>query len=78
MVWSLVALVQTSVDLVHVLVDLVQAHPPKGGLILVVSRQVVLGPGLGLIGSVWSVFVSGMRVAGRVGYIWAKGGSWLD
>ena len=49
------------VDLVQVLVDLVQAHSPPGGLQLVVSRQVVVGPILGLIGSVWSVFVRGVR-----------------
>ena len=58
---SLVALVQAPVDLVHVLVNLVLAHPSQGGLILVVSRRVVVGPGLGLIGSVWSVFVRGVR-----------------
>ena len=43
------------------LVDLVQAHLPQGGLILVVNRQGVAGPGLGLIGSVWLVFVKGVR-----------------
>ena len=43
MVWSLVALVPVPVDLVQVLVDLVQAHSPQGGLQLVVSRQVVVG-----------------------------------
>ena len=55
------------------------------------SRQVVVGPGFGLIGSVWSVFVRGVKrkkaccsqfvrglgVGGRVGCIWAKGVSWL-
>ena len=61
MVWSLVGLVQAPVDLVHVLFDLVQAHPLQGGFILVVSRQVVVGPGLGLIGSVWWVFVRRVR-----------------
>ena len=43
MVRSLVALVPVPVDLVQVLVDLVQAHSPQGGLQLVVSRQVVVG-----------------------------------
>ena len=61
MVRSLVALVQAPVDLVHVLVDLVQAHPPQRGLISVVSRQVVVGPVLGLIVSFWSIFVRKMR-----------------
>ena len=58
---ALVALVQAPVDLVPTLVDLFQAHPPQGGLISVVSRQVVVGPGFGLIGAVWSVFVRGVR-----------------
>ena len=61
MVQALVVLVQALVDLVHVLVDLVQTHSPKGGLISVVSRQVTVGPGLGLVGSVLSVFVRGVR-----------------
>ena len=61
MVQALVFLVQALVDLVHILVDLVQVNPPQGGLVSVVSRQVVVGPGLGLIGSVWSVFVRGVR-----------------
>ena len=52
---ALVALVQASVVLVLDLVDLVLAHPPQGGLIWVVSRQVVLGPGFG------SMFVRGVR-----------------
>ena len=43
MVRSLVALVPVPVDLVQVLVDLVQAHSPQGGLQLVVRRQVVVG-----------------------------------
>ena len=58
---GIVVLVQAPVDLVHVLVYLVQAHCPQGGLISVVSRQVVVWPGLELIGSVWSVFVRGVR-----------------
>ena len=61
MVLSLVALVNVPVDLVQVLVDLVQANSPKGGLQSVVSRQVVVGPILGLVGSGWSVFVRGVR-----------------
>ena len=56
-----VVLVQVPVVLVQVIVDLVQAHLPQGRLILVVSSQVVVGPGLGLIGFVWSVFVRGVR-----------------
>ena len=57
---ALVFLVHVPVDLVQVLVELVQAHSPQGGLLLsVVSRQVVVGPNLGLIGSVWLVFVRG-------------------
>ena len=84
-VWALVALVQAPVDLVPALVNLFQAHPPQGGLISVVGRQVVVGPGAGLVGAVWSVFVIGVRrkqvfyfhVGGRVGCIWAKGVIWL-
>ena len=49
MVWSLVALAQALVDLAQVLVDLVQGHSPQVGLISVVSRQVVVGTGLGLM-----------------------------
>ena len=41
---------------------MVQVHSPQGGLQLVVSRQVVVGPNLGLIGSVWLVFVRGARM----------------
>ena len=53
LVQALVALfVQAHVDLVQVLVALVQANPPQGGLIGVVSRQVVVGPGFGLVGAV--------------------------
>ena len=58
---SLVALVHVPVDLVQVLVDLFQAHSPQGGLQWVVSRQAVVRPILGLIVSVWSVFVRGVR-----------------
>ena len=43
MVCALVVLVHVPVDLVQVFVDLVQAHFPQGGLLLVVSRQVVVG-----------------------------------
>ena len=38
--------------LVQALVALVQAHPPQGGLIWVVRRQVVVGPGSGFVGVV--------------------------
>ena len=48
-----VAVVQAHVDLVQALVTLVQAHPPQGGLISVARRQVVVGPGYGLVGAVW-------------------------
>ena len=41
--------------------DLVQAHPPQRGLIWVVRRQFVVGPGSRLVGAVWSVFVRGVR-----------------
>ena len=61
LVRALVVLVQAPAHLVQDLVDLVQAHLSQRGLISVVSRQVVVGPGLGLIGSVWSVFVRGVR-----------------
>ena len=40
------------VALVKALVDLVQTHPPQGGLIWLVRQQVVKGPGSGLVGSV--------------------------
>ena len=82
MVRSLVALVQAPVNLV-------QAHPPQGGLISVVSRQVVVRPGLGLIGFVWVsfcekgeketglLFTGCAGVWGRVGCIQVKGGSGL-
>ena len=58
-----VGLVQALVALVQVLVDLVKAHSPQGGLLAVVSRQVVVGPCLELIGSFWSEFVrwAGMK-----------------
>ena len=56
---ALAVLVHVPVDLVQVLVDLVQAHSPRGGLLSVESRQVVVGPNLGLIGSVWLVFLRG-------------------
>ena len=52
-------LVQAHVDLIQTLVALVQAHPPQGGLIWMVKRQVVVGPGSGLVGAVWTVFVRG-------------------
>ena len=58
---SMRVLVPAHVDLVQSFVALVQAHPPQGGLIWVVRRQVVVGPGSGLVGAVWSLFVSGMR-----------------
>ena len=44
-----VALVQALVVLVQTLVALVQAHPTLGGLIWVVKRQVVVGPGSGSV-----------------------------
>ena len=53
LVQALVAVVQAHVDLVQALVTLVQAHPPQGGLISVARRQVVVGPGYGLVGAVW-------------------------
>ena len=43
------ALFQAHVALVQALVSLVQAHPPQGGLIWVVRRQVIVGPGSGLL-----------------------------
>ena len=49
---SMRVLVQAHVDLVQGLVALVQAHPPLGGLIRVVKRQVVVWPGSGLVGAV--------------------------
>ena len=61
LVQALVALVQAYVDLVQALVSLVQTHLPRGGLIWVVGRQVGVGPGYGLVGAVWSVFVRGVR-----------------
>ena len=61
LVQSLVARVQAHVDLVQALVALVQVHPPQGGLIWVVCRQVVVGPGFGLVGAVWLVFVRGVK-----------------
>ena len=54
-------LVQTHVDLNQALVALFQAHPPQGRLILVVRRQVVVGPGSGLVGAVWWVVERGVR-----------------
>ena len=59
MVQALVVLIHVPVDLGQVLVDLVQAHSPQEGFLSVVSRQVVVGPNLGLIGSVLVVFVKG-------------------
>ena len=47
-----VALVQAHVALVQALVALVWARPPQGGLIWVVRRQVVMGPGSGLAGAI--------------------------
>ena len=61
LVWALVVLVQAPADLVQIFVDLVQAHLSQGVLISVISRQVVVRPGLGLIGSVWSVLVRWVR-----------------
>ena len=43
-----VALDLALVALVQALVSLFQAHPPQGGLIRVVWRQVVVGPGSAL------------------------------
>ena len=60
-VQTLVALVQAHVDLIQTLVALVQAHPPQGGLIWVIRRQVVVGPGSGLAGAIRLVFVRGVR-----------------
>ena len=48
MVQARVALVKAHVDLVLARVAHVQAHPPQGGLIWVVKRQVVVGPRSGL------------------------------
>ena len=59
LVLALVALVHAPVDQVQVNVDLFQAHSSQGGLLSVVSRKVVVGPSLGLIGFVWSMFVRG-------------------
>ena len=62
LVQALVTLVQAHDDLVQALVTLVQAHPPQGGLISVARRQVVVGPGYGLVGAVWwVVFVRGVN-----------------
>ena len=47
-----VDLVQAHIDLVQALVALVQAHPPQGGLVCVVRKQIVVGTGFGLFGSV--------------------------
>ena len=47
-----VALVPAHVDLVQALIALVQTHPSQGGLIWLVRRQVVVGPGSGLVVSV--------------------------
>ena len=49
---SVRVLVQANVDLVPAHVDLVQANSPQGGLIWVVRRQDVVGPGSGLVGAV--------------------------
>ena len=38
--------------LVQALVDLVQTHPSQGGLIWVVRKQVIVGPGSGWVGAV--------------------------
>ena len=46
------------VALVQALVALVQAHPPQGGLVCVVRKQIVVGTGFGLFGSVRSGFVT--------------------
>ena len=61
LVQALVALVQAYVDLVQALVALVQAHTTQGGLIWVVRRQVLVGPGFGLVGAIGLVFVREMR-----------------
>ena len=61
-VQDLAAFVQAHVDLVQALVALVWAHPPQGGLIWVVRRKVVVGPGSGLVEAVWWVLVRGVRV----------------
>ena len=52
LVQALVALVQALVALVQALFSLVQVHPTQGGLIWLVRRQVVVGPGSGLVVSV--------------------------
>ena len=85
MVRSLVALVQALGDLVHVLVDLVQAHPAQGGLISIISRQVVVGLWVDSICLVsfcergeeetGLLFTDCAWIGGRVGCIQAKGGS---
>ena len=85
LVWALVALVQAPVFLVQVLVDLVQAHLPQGGLISVVSSGARLWV-------VWICFVGVCErgeeergvlftgclwIGGRLGCIRAKWVSWL-
>ena len=52
LVQALIAFVQAHVDLIQALSALVQTHPPQGGLIWLVRRQVVMGPGSGLVGAV--------------------------
>ena len=52
LVQALVALVKAHADLVQALVVLVHPHPPQGELIWLVRRQVVMGPGFGLVGPV--------------------------
>ena len=52
LVQALADLDKAHVDLVQALVALVQTHPPQGGLIWLVRRQVVMGPGSGLVGAV--------------------------
>ena len=81
LIQALVALVQARVDIVVQALDaLVQTHPPQGGLVWVVRRQVVVGPGSGLVGAVWLVFncergevETGLLLTG----IGSKGVNWL-
>ena len=70
LVWALVALVQAPVFLVQVLVDLVQAHLPQGGLISVVSSGARL----------WVVWICFVGVCERgeeeIGLLFT-GGAWV-
>ena len=69
MVRAVVALFHAPVDLFQILVDLVQAHSPQGWLLSVVSWLVVVGPNLGLIGSVGFCEGGG----DETGCVWVRG-----